>query len=369
MRFKNRRVLSSPDKSDSDFQLSSVPDQSINESMQGVLDLLEVAIIIFDQSGRAVYRNKAGARFDQARHSDAVVKDSINRMVAATLIGGAPEEELELLGPPAQVWSLSCEALRSDSQPQGVVVAVQDVTSLRRVEKVRRDFVANVTHELKTPIGALAILAETIATGDKGADTQELAERLVRESNRLGRMVDDLLDLSTIELQDAKDHRSIAVGVLVEEALGRVSALARQRQVALDFVSRGEEAISLLCDQAQMVNALTNLLENAIKYSDSGQLVTITAYRGDSRGGVVVEVSDDGAGIPDQDQERIFERFYRVDKARSRSTGGTGLGLSIVRHVVEAHGGTIVVESEEGEGSVFRLTLPNSSDVIEEENL
>jgi signal transduction histidine kinase len=182
-------------------------------------------------------------------------------------------------------------------------------------------------------------------------------------------MVDDLLDLSTIELQDAKDHRSIAVGVLVEEALGRVSALARQRQVALDFVSRGEEAISLLCDQAQMVNALTNLLENAIKYSDSGQLVTIAAYRGDSRGGVVVEVSDDGAGIPDQDQERIFERFYRVDKARSRSTGGTGLGLSIVRHVVEAHGGTIVVESEEGEGSVFRLTLPNSSDVIEEENL
>jgi two-component system sensor histidine kinase SenX3 len=246
-----------------------------------------------------------------------------------------------------------------DSQIFGAVALIHDVTEARRVESVRRDFVANVSHELKTPIGALGLLAETIAATEEADVVRRLADQVVRESDRLGRIVDDLLDLSLIEAQAGPTREPTPVRVLVEEAVERLSPLALARGIPLRTESITDDFL-VLGDATQLVSAITNLLDNALKYSEAGQAVVVSAQAGDGR--VVLRVEDHGIGIPTRDLERIFERFYRVDKARSRATGGTGLGLSIVRHVAEAHGGDVTVESTEGEGSTFRLSLPLAED-------
>jgi two-component system sensor histidine kinase SenX3 len=178
---------------------------------------------------------------------------------------------------------------------------------------------------------------------------------VVREADRLGRIVDDLLDLSLIEAQEAPRREPVPVMLLVLEAVERVRATAEAAGIPLNC---GETPSDVLvqCDRGQVVSAITNLLDNAVKYSEVGRPVEIGAEAGDGR--VTVSVRDQGIGIPSRDLERIFERFYRVDRARSRATGGTGLGLSIVRHVAQAHGGDVTVESREGEGSTFRLRLP-----------
>ena len=177
----------------------------------------------------------------------------------------------------------------------------------------------------------------------------------MRESYRLGRIVDDLLDLSLIEAQAAPTREPTPVRVLVEEAVERLSPLALARRIPLRTEPITDDLL-VLCDVPQLVSAITNLLDNALKYSEPGEDVVVSADAINGR--VVLRVEDHGIGIPNRDLERIFERFYRVDKARSRATGGTGLGLSIVRHVAEAHGGEVTVESAEGEGSSFRLSLP-----------
>jgi two-component system, OmpR family, sensor histidine kinase SenX3 len=177
----------------------------------------------------------------------------------------------------------------------------------------------------------------------------------VRESERLGRIVDDLLDLSLIEAQAAPTREPTPIRLLVDEAVERLSPLALAGGIPLRTEPIADDLL-VVCDAAQLVSAITNLLDNAVKYSEPGQAVLVDAATHDGR--VVLRVQDHGIGIPTRDLERIFERFYRVDKARSRATGGTGLGLSIVRHVVEAHGGDVTVQSTEGEGSTFWLALP-----------
>jgi two-component system sensor histidine kinase SenX3 len=237
----------------------------------------------------------------------------------------------------------------------GAAVFVQDVTELRRVEAVRRDFVANVSHELKTPIGALELLAETLADELDPAVTRPLAERLVKEAERLGRIVDDLLDLSLIEIQEAPSRDPVPAAVLVQEAIDRMEPAAAAAGIGLHVEDRTAGA-SLHCDKRQVVSALTNLLDNAVKYSERGSGIEVSSAVDGDR--LVLSVRDAGIGIPRGDLERIFERFYRVDHARSRDTGGTGLGLAIVRHVVQAHGGEVTVESIEGQGSTFTLLFP-----------
>jgi len=223
------------------------------------------------------------------------------------------------------------------------------------VESVRRDFVANVSHELKTPIGALALLAETLGSADDIGVMQQLADRVVREADRLSRIVDDLLDLSTIEAQEAPTREPLPVRVLIAEAVDLVQASADAAKVPLHVAPEPPD-VDLYCDARQMRSAIVNLLDNAIKYSSAGSPVEVGACVRDDR--VAIIVRDHGIGIPSRDLERIFERFYRVDRARSRDTGGTGLGLSIIRHVAQAHGGDVTVQSREGEGSTFTLSLP-----------
>jgi two-component system sensor histidine kinase SenX3 len=245
--------------------------------------------------------------------------------------------------------------LELDGEPAGAAVIVHDVTEQRRTDSVRRDFVANVSHELKTPIGALALLAETLAATDEPDTARVLSDQVLRETDRLVRIVDDLLDLSLIEAQETPTRDRVPVHVLLEEAVERVRALALAKGMPLRYTPPPND-LSVDCDPTKLLGAITNLLDNAVKYSEVGGTVELYADRVADR--VVITVRDHGIGIPTRDLERIFERFYRVDKARSRATGGTGLGLAIVRHVAQVHGGDVSVESVEGEGSTFRLALP-----------
>ncbi|HLM16242.1 MAG TPA: ATP-binding protein [Acidimicrobiia bacterium] len=312
-------------------------------------------VVIVDRDGVEVFRNVVAERFRNARHADAVAERTIGALIERSVAGETVEEDLQLFGPPRALLRLRALPLVDGGVRLGAAVFVHDVSETHRVDNVRRDFVANVSHELKTPIGALELLAETLAAEPDPEVARPLVERLAKEAERLGRIVDDLLDLSLIETQEAVSAEVLEVDALVDEAADRIRPSAMVGGIGLQ-VHHGSDGAHVECDHRQVVSAVVNLLDNAVKYSESGKVVSVETERdGDD---VVIAVSDDGIGVPSRDLERIFERFYRVDQARSRDTGGTGLGLAIVRHVAQVHGGDVTVESLEGQGSTFRLRLP-----------
>ncbi|HEU5421551.1 MAG TPA: ATP-binding protein [Streptosporangiaceae bacterium] len=238
-----------------------------------------------------------------------------------------------------------------------VLLLAEDQTESRRVEEVRRDFVANISHELKTPVGALALLAETVedAVHDPEA-VLRFAGRMRQEASRLTDLVQDLIMLSRIQAAEpVPDPSPLELDTVVAEALDRCRMKANAR--GIELTASGEHGLVILGDEDLMVTALRNLLENAVAYSpDHTRVLVSTRRAGDYT--AEISVADQGIGIPERDLERIFERFYRVDPARSRATGGTGLGLAIVKHVIAAHAGTVTVWSKEGAGSTFTLRLP-----------
>jgi two-component system sensor histidine kinase SenX3 len=236
-----------------------------------------------------------------------------------------------------------------------VLALVEDRTREKRVETVRRDFVANVSHELKTPVGAIALLAETLAEEDEPEVIARLAPKLITEAHRLSRIIDELLELSRIELGGQSLAEVVDVNSVVGEAVALHQALADAHGIPV-YLYQADVRPSVLGNRRQLLSAVSNLVENAIKYSDAGADVVVDIEVED--GTVVLTVVDHGMGIPGRDLDRVFERFYRVDKARSRETGGSGLGLSIVRHVMANHGGAVSVTSVEGEGSTFTLRFP-----------
>lgn len=323
--------------------------------MIAALDESSDAIIVIDRIGREVVRNAMARRFAGARTGEVLAEEAIGALLQEALTGHSSERELQLYGPPRSVLHMRAFPLRRDGEIVGAVGFTRDVTESRRVESVRRDFVANVSHELKTPIGALGLLAETIAATDDLAVMQKLADRVVREADRLARIVDELLDLSTIEAQEAPTRVPMPVPVLIAECVDFVQASAAMGGVPVEIAPTPPN-VELVCDPRQLRSALVNLLDNAIKYSEPGDRVEVGATVRDERVSFIVR--DHGIGIPMRDLERIFERFYRVDRARSRETGGTGLGLAIVRHVAQAHGGDVSVQSREGEGSTFTISVP-----------
>jgi len=237
----------------------------------------------------------------------------------------------------------------------GALAMVEDVTEKRRLDSVRRDFVANIGHELKTPVGALSLLAEALEDESDIAEFRRLTASMQREALRMGQIIDDLLDLSRIEAEESPVREPVPAHLVVDHAVERVRTMADHQAIQLDVVAV-DPTLTVVGDRRQLVNALDNLLENAVKYSDAGSAVRVSATSSGSL--LAIEVEDHGIGIPTRDLERVFERFYRVDRARARDTGGTGLGLSIVRHVAYNHGGEVSVTSQEGRGSTFTLTLP-----------
>lgn len=241
-----------------------------------------------------------------------------------------------------------------------IMVLAEDESASRRVDAVRRDFVANVSHELKTPIGAIAILAEAIeAASDDQTEVTRFVERLQRETARLAELVNQIIDLSRLQSSDPLLSRTVVeVDEIVDEALARSRESAAKRSVS---VIRAKSVPSrVVGDRWQLADAVTNLVQNAISYSGEKARVVVTAapVSEDGEDFVDIKVADNGIGIPLEEQERIFERFYRVDYGRSRDSGGTGLGLSIVRHIAGAHGGEVKVWSRPHQGSTFTLRLP-----------
>lgn len=236
-----------------------------------------------------------------------------------------------------------------------VVVEASDTSAAVRLEAVRRDFVANVGHELKTPVGAMAVLAEAILGADDPEEVTRFAAKIQHESRRLGSLVTELIELSRLQGADPlPELEPVAVDDVVREAVKRVgvSAETAGTELTLD----GPSGLEVAGSSTLLVTALTNLLENAVAYSSPGSTVSVRRRHVDRA--VEISVTDRGIGIPPEHQERVFERFFRVDPARSRATGGTGLGLAIVKHVAANHGGEVRLWSEPGVGSTFTLRLP-----------
>jgi two-component system sensor histidine kinase SenX3 len=236
-----------------------------------------------------------------------------------------------------------------------VLLVLRDVTQARRMDAVRRDFVANASHELKTPAASIQALAETIldASAEDPASMPRFAQQLRQETDRLARIVTDLLDLSRLEGGQA-ETTAIRLDRLAQEEADRLAERADRAGLALEVTAA--QPLLVEGSERDLRLLVRNLMENALQYTGSGGRIEVATQAED--GTAVLVVRDSGMGIPARDQDRVFERFYRVDRARSRETGGTGLGLSIVRHVAENHGGTVSVQSRLGSGSTFMVRLP-----------
>jgi two-component system sensor histidine kinase SenX3 len=325
------------------------------ERLERALGSVSLGVVVCDEQGEIVYSNEQAAPFVGAHHSDLLAERAVLDLLRAAADGQAQSRPLDLFGPPRRTLNVVAVPLDDGWRSIGGVAVIEDVSERRRVEAMRRDFVANISHELKTPVGALGLLAETLG-GEEDVDVvRRLAARIQLESQRVARIIDDLLDLSRIESEEAPLRDPVPVHLVVAQAVERVRGAADQQGIVID-APEAPPRLSVLGDRRQLVSALYNLLENAVKYSDPGSHVEVR-FRTD---GVWIElaVRDHGVGIPGRDLERIFERFYRVDQGRGRDSGGTGLGLAIVRHVAANHRGDVHVESHEGEGSTFKLRLP-----------
>jgi len=236
---------------------------------------------------------------------------------------------------------------------------IDSIAESRRVDAIRRDFVANVSHELKTPVGAISLLAEALEGDQDVEDRKRLTEMLRREATRVGDIIDDLLELTRLE-ETETSFDVLDLDLIVHAAIEKVRSFADGNGVEISTVGLPAE-LSVSGDRRQLVRALTNLLDNAVRYSDPEQLIVVSVEAIED--GASITVKDDGVGIPRAELERVFERFYRVDRARSRDSGGTGLGLAIVRHVAQNHGGKVLVESKPDEGSSFSMHLPAAGTV------
>jgi len=233
----------------------------------------------------------------------------------------------------------------------------QDLSLLRRVEAVRRDFVANISHELKTPVGALSLLAEAISSAEDDVEAiKKFAGKITIETERLANVIRDIIDLSQVQADEPlAKARNVIVDKMILEAIDSVKIAAESKKITISHVK--SEGINVMGVEKQIVAAIRNLLTNAIAYSPEKSQITVGTTR--KQGVVEVTVTDQGIGIPIADQSRVFERFFRVDQARSRDTGGSGLGLSIVKHVCENHGGEVSLWSVPGEGSTFTMRFPD----------
>lgn len=344
------------------------PERSPARVATDALDALRIGVLVLDATDQPVVLNPAAVDLGLVREDGPAqqVHPVIRTLAGQVRRSGALREvELDLprgtgrrllanepLGVHVRVTPLTGE----DYGPGHVAIEAADVTEAHRVNRVRRDFVANVSHELKTPVGALSLLAETLlAAVDDPVASRRFAERIHHESQRLARLVKELLELSRLQgAEPLPAPMPVTVDRIVHEVVDRTRTAAAAKDIEVTFA--GARGLTVYGNESQLVTAVANLAENAIAYSPEDTKVSIEASRvGDL---VAIQVVDQGIGIAPKDLDRIFERFYRADRARSRDTGGTGLGLAIVKHIAVNHGGRVDVQSVEGIGSTFTLRLP-----------
>jgi len=316
-------------------------------------DAMHDGVLLFDGSGQLVYRNEASDRqLIRRPASIAQLFPAVAAEAAATVASsGEPEVvEAETASPPR--WLRFAATPARDG---GVLVVVSDVTEARRIETIRRDFVVNASHELKAPAASIQAAAEMLlhALRDDPTSAARFARTLDQEAERLSRIVADLLDLSRLEAGGDMEDR-VRLDSLVAEEGQRFADRAEAAQLTL--VVRAEEVPAVHGSERDLALMVGNLIDNAIRYTPEGGAVDVSVASSD--GEVRLRVVDSGIGIPQRDLARVLERFYRVDRGRSRRSGGTGLGLSIVRHVAENHGGSVTVQSEVGRGTTVDVLLP-----------
>jgi two-component system, OmpR family, sensor histidine kinase SenX3 len=315
---------------------------SDSDQYRTALDTITLGVVIIDLDGRIRYRNPFAATFLDGRHGAAVVGHVIDELAATALDADGGEREVQLYGPPRRKLFVSASPILTATGREGAVVMIDDITEQERLDAIRRDFVANISHELRTPIGAMSLLAETLVGESDPEIVESLSGRLSLEANRLGRTIEDLLQLSRIEHGSDDDFVPVVIQSVIATAHDRVRAAADQRDVEIgvacptrDLVVRG--------DERQLSSAVFNLLDNAVKYiGEGGGNVSVRTREVDEQ----VEIPDLRALLPGRPQ------------AGAPDSGGTGLGLAIVRHVIANHGGRIEVESTEGEGTTFTMFLP-----------
>lgn len=342
-------------------------------TMSQVLDLIVLAsesgIAVVDQFHDVVLFNPRAEELGLVRNR--LVDDRAWTAANRVLETGDPVEvDLTAKGPQRgrdKIAVRGVARLLSQEDRRFVVLFADDDSEQARMEATRRDFVANVSHELKTPVGAMALLAEALLeSADDPDSVRHFGERVLSEATRLGNMVTELIALSRLQgAEKLPDLEVVDVDAVVEEALSRCKLTAEGAEI--DITTDHPSGFEVLGDQTLLVTALSNLLENAINYSPTGSPVSVSRSLRDGK--VAIAVTDRGMGIADEDQERVFERFFRVDKARSRATGGTGLGLAIVKHVAANHNGSIRVWSKLGTGSTFTLYIPAFLDPVEDEHI
>jgi two-component system sensor histidine kinase SenX3 len=337
---------------------TEAPTPVVDAQLLSAFDFIPIGVVISRTGSNNLLRNKIAREITGVRHVDVLVDEAVEVLVKETLAVGGQSKSFQVAGPPVRYFNLHAQKL----DDVGVVVTIEDTTDRVRIDTVRTDFVANLSHELKTPIGGIAALGDTMMDETDPLAIRQLAERIVRESFRMAGIVDDLLDLSRIEFGRTSEWGRVNISSVVREVVALLTDNALRHNVEL--LISGQSDVEVLGDRNQLVSAFSNLVENAIKYSEPNHSVKIIeTFAHDC---VSIAVIDQGLGIAPKDHERIFERFYRVDRARSRSTGGTGLGLSIVRHVVDNHGGKIEVQSHEGEGATFTVVLPRPKEMTHE---
>lgn len=345
---RSTRKLNNAIKSES-LVTAKVPDDQLERFMDA-LDLLPIGIVIVDLKLNRRVRNNAAVAMTGVRYVDILVDQAVDAMIDEIKVAKSGNRILEAVAGTTRYFKISGQAM----DDQRGIVTVEDITEKSRIDTVQTDFVANLSHELKTPIGAVAALADSLNGETETEVVWRLAERIVTESHRMSRIVDDLLDLSRVEFGGTEEWTDIDLATVLVEVVSTNQHAAKRQGLGLSLTGSAE--LLVRGDRSQLVSVFSNLVDNAIKYSEIGGVVNVSStIKGDE---IMVSVTDHGIGIAERDQKRIFERFYRVDKARSRATGGTGLGLSIVRHIVLEHGGAIDVRSEEGVGSTFTVRLP-----------
>ncbi len=337
-----------------------------NEEFSGILRSMAELVIAVDPEGRILYLNPSAEKIFQVNSGASIGKSflevirqsTVSALISLALKAGAEvSESIHLFLPDEKFFDAKAIPLVADMKTRGVLLVLHDVTAVKKLEEVRKDFVANVSHELRTPLTSIQGYAETLLDGALSDDknNREFVQTIHDQAERLSRLVNDLLDLSAIESgRKTPKSADFILKDLIAEVKNSLSPLAKKRGVKID--ADIPENLVFRADRDQIKQVLINLVDNAVKFNRKGGTVFLSASSNES--GTTLQVKDSGNGIPESDLPRIFERFYRVDKGRSREEGGTGLGLAIVKHIVEAHGGTVRVESLSGEGSTFFVHLP-----------
>jgi two-component system sensor histidine kinase SenX3 len=348
--------------SESQTRPDVTPAATLPPGIAAVLSVLRSSALVVDSSEQVLKASAPAIAMGLVRDRQIAVRDLADLVRQVRRDGQIRETEIVMQRapgtPPRHVF-----ARVAPLSSQLVLALVEDRTREHRVESIRRDFVANVSHELKTPVGAIRLLSDAVIdAADDPEAVQRFAGRMHTESERLARLVQQIIELSRLQGDDPLDE---PLPVEVDDILKRAvdENLTDAAASGIELVRNGEEGLVLLGNREQVAVAVGNLVANAVAYSPAGSTVVVGAKAGEST--VDITVTDQGIGIPAHEIDRIFERFYRVDPARHRSTGGTGLGLSIVKHVAASHGGDVRVWSVEGQGSTFTLTLPRKVPTME----